>query len=236
MAGQEPGRFGSTSMTPPTEIGYATEPPKQSSWPMVIGIIAIVLGAGGVLTSCWGTVAPLLTDALAQAMPAGPSRAQLDAMKEWAVVLAAISAGALVLAAWLLTGGIGLVKRTAWARRAILVWAVAKALFVAGQSVASYFIQHDTFDAMTQSDPTMSQMPAGFSTAVATASLVFGLVWGWALPVFMLIWFARGKIRAEVATWDGGRVRCPNPSCQAQNRGDVEYCAKCGARLPGGMA
>jgi hypothetical protein len=29
----------------------------------------------------------------------------------------------------------------------------------------------------------------------------FAIIWGWALPVFFLLWFRREVIRAEIAGW-----------------------------------
>jgi hypothetical protein len=44
-------------------------------------------------------------------------------------------------------------------------------------------------------------MPQGFFDAAAFGLMACGLIWGFALPVFMLIWFSRGKIKHEVAEW-----------------------------------
>lgn len=235
MSSEQPGPFKATPMTPPTEIGYAPVPPAPSSWPTVIGIIAIVFGAGGILGGCWGSIAPLMLDQMTSFMPTAASRAQLEIVGQWAGLSVALSAGALLVATLLLIAGIGLVKRTAWAARATIVWVVAKLLFVAGQSIATYFIQQETMAAISQSDPSLAQMPPGATEMMVVGGTACALLWGWALPIFMLIWFARGKIRAEVATWGGGRVRCPNPMCQAQNRADAVCCAKCGTRLTGGI-
>jgi hypothetical protein len=32
-------------------------------------------------------------------------------------------------------------------------------------------------------------------------SFIFGVAWGWALPIVILVWFARRRIRDEMATW-----------------------------------
>ncbi len=35
----------------------------------------------------------------------------------------------------------------------------------------------------------------------ATVGIVLWVLWGWALPVFVLTWIARPKVAAEVARW-----------------------------------
>ena len=41
----------------------------------------------------------------------------------------------------------------------------------------------------------------GMMDVMAAVSVLFMLAWGWALPAFMLVWFALRKIRAETAAW-----------------------------------
>jgi hypothetical protein len=36
---------------------------------------------------------------------------------------------------------------------------------------------------------------------VGAVGSCFAIAFGWALPVFMLIWFSRSKIRSEVRGW-----------------------------------
>ena len=38
---------------------------------------------------------------------------------------------------------------------------------------------------------------------VGVGMLGCGLLWTWLFPVFVLIWFLRAKVRAEVASWAG---------------------------------
>ena len=54
-----------TPMTPPTDAGAI--PPKPSAWPMVIGVIAIILGSLATLQGCmglgWSALAGTITSA-----------------------------------------------------------------------------------------------------------------------------------------------------------------------------
>jgi len=58
---------------------------------------------------------------------------------------------------------------------------------------------------MLEEDPNAPAAMLGvFGTVMAIIGpmiLVFAIVWGWALPIFMLIWFSRRKIKAEIAQW-----------------------------------
>ena len=65
--------------------------------------------------------------------------------------------------------------------------------------------QMDAMQRMLEEDPnTAAAIPGFFGTFMAILgplTLVLGIVWGWALPIFMLIWFSRRKIKAEIAQW-----------------------------------
>jgi hypothetical protein len=54
-------------------------------------------------------------------------------------------------------------------------------------------------EAMRAAGP--GSMPAGVHPAMTLFSVVGGVLWLWALPVFVLIWLNRSTIRAEVAGW-----------------------------------
>lgn len=45
---------------PPTSPGNVTALKPASVWPMVVGVIAVVLGGFGILGGIWGIVAPLI--------------------------------------------------------------------------------------------------------------------------------------------------------------------------------
>jgi len=63
-------------------------------------------------------------------------------------------------------------------------------------------MQERLFEIMGQSSGGIP-MPfgGGFYDVMIVVTLVFGLAWGWALPVFLLIWLSRGKIKNDVAGW-----------------------------------
>ena len=69
----------STPLAPPTQPGAIAAPPRPSNWPTVIGIIAIVVGAGGILLNMWGAGMPLLMRWFSWAMVEG----QAESLRAW---------------------------------------------------------------------------------------------------------------------------------------------------------
>ncbi|MCH8211846.1 MAG: hypothetical protein IIB99_10820, partial [Planctomycetes bacterium] len=101
-----------TPMTPPTDAGAI--PPKPSSWPMVIGVIATILGSLAVLGGCFGLVSSLFLDQFMSLVPqgeAGEMASALDGLKPALIISGALT---MVLAIVLLIGGIGLLRRRSW--------------------------------------------------------------------------------------------------------------------------
>ncbi len=202
MTTAEPPMPPPTPMTPPTDAEAI--PPRKSTWPMVIGIIGTILGSMAALGGCFGLVSSLFLDQFMSLVPQGEAAemtSALDGLKPALIISGALT---MVLAIVLLIGGIGLLRRRAWGRSTCLTWAGLKMVLVVCNSVLSYMVQQAQFQAMAE-DPNMAGSMPGFLPALMQAmgavGLIFSLVWGWALPIFMLIWFSRRKIKAEVAQW-----------------------------------
>ena len=188
-----------TPLTPPTMASPLSPPPRAQNWPTVIGIIAIVFGVLAVLAGIWACVFPLFVDKLTAAMP-GPQRAVMQVTQEWRGWTIASGAIAALLAALLLVGGAGLAARRAWARPVCFTWAGLKMAFAVVQAAIGYEIQQQTFTAM-KNDPSMAAVPMGLTEGAALAGVVLGCLWGWALPVFTVVWFTRPTIKAQIAEW-----------------------------------
>ncbi len=194
-----------TPMTPPTDAGAI--PPKPSSWPTVIGIIAIIFGSLATLQGCMGLGWPLVAGLFTSAMP--EDQAEMMSITEPLMPLMIISGGlTMVIAIVLLIGGIGLTKRSPGSPKVCRIWAGSKMLLVVYASIVGYLVQQAQMEAMQrmlEEDPnTPAAMPGFLGTFMAVfgpLTLVLGIVWGWALPIFMLIWFSRTKIKAEIAQW-----------------------------------
>ncbi len=201
MTVENEGRQYLSAVAPPTEPGLAAIPAEPSAWPKVIGIIAIVLGAAGFLGGLYGALSPLFLEAMLKVMPPG-QEAILEVARDFAVWTVASSLVGVVVAVVLLVAGIGLVRRRQWSVGTVRAWAVIKVLLVIATSVLGYMVAQAQFAAMSQAQAGAAPMPADFGRLLSMFAVVIGLVWGWALPVFVLIWFARSKVKAETASWD----------------------------------
>ena len=81
-------------------------------------------------------------------------------------------------------------------------------IFVVVNSVVGYLIQIAQAEAMQEAIANDPNVPAGLSAMMGSMMQAFGVfgvligvLWGWALPVFLFIWFSRKKIRTETAGW-----------------------------------
>ncbi len=193
-----------TPMTPPTDAAIS---PKPSSWPMVIGVIAIILGSLATLQGCMGLGWPALAGLFTSALPEEQA-GMMDATKSLTPLMM-ISAGlTMAIAIVLLIGGIGLTKRNPRSPKTCKIWAGLKMVLVVYGSIVGYLVQQAQMEAMQrmlEEDPNAPAAIVGFfgtlMAIIGPVILVFAIVWGWALPIFMLIWFSRRKIKAEVAQW-----------------------------------
>ena len=184
-------------VAPPTQPNTTPRPPRTSGWPNVVGTIAIVFGALGTLGGVWAIVAPVFVERMTSLVPG--QEASMALMKNWPGWLLVNALAVIVTAAILLAGGIGLVKRARWGVIATRIWVFVKIALVATSAGLGYAMQQDTLRAMPQQGFPMS------GESLTFVGLAFSVLWGWTLPVFMLIWFGRERIRNEVAGWNGRR-------------------------------
>ena len=187
-------------VAPPMQPGIPMMAAPQSKWPTVIGIIAIIWAAIGLL----GGVCGLGGIFMARTMPTNFPGAPGMSMGMNPLMLTGAALG-IILRAVLLTLGIGLLKRRFWAPKWIRTWAVVEMLSSVLIVIVTHFAQQQQFAAMAR-QPGMQQMPPEFFQGIAIFSIGCGLLLAWALPAFVLIWFSRDKIKEEVATWESPPV------------------------------
>lgn len=185
-------------VAPPTHPGAIAAPVKRSAWTMVIGILAIVLGGGGFFTGASGAISSLIFTTYMTSIP--QQAANLKVMQNWQAWNVASSLLTSALGVLLLIAGISLVMRQMRAQKIIKAWALIKIVAVVFTTILTVKVQEDMFAAMQQ-DPNMLPMGSTFYTAMGFVGMAFGLLWGWAFPMFVLIWFRRKKIKSELAGW-----------------------------------
>ncbi len=201
MAGLPPMEPHEPRFAPPLAPTANPAPAEPASWPKVLGVICIVFGGLGMLGGVWGIMSPLFNEWLAALMPP-EQQATMEAAAKVNPHPVATSLFMLAIAALLLAGGIGLVRRRGGAIGLLKAWAVIKILWVI---VGTFLGLHASPELMEGVQKQMGSSPAPGMEAIMWASVVFGIVagilWVCALPVFVLIWFGRRKIRNEVASW-----------------------------------
>ena len=190
--------FEPSGLTPPSEIGEA--PPKPSGWPMTIGVICIVFGSLGLVCYGCNAVSTMATPFMMGMVPedqrpATPQGVQL-------VVQVVQLCAAFALSVWLLIAGIGLTRRRPWARGQCIGWSLMKIVLTVissgvGVLMAPNMVQQIN-DQMTQGGgPPLFTLTVPMFIAFIVLSLLWYLVW----PLFLLIWFSRPAVKAEVDTW-----------------------------------
>ena len=192
-------------LAPPTQPAALAPVAPRSKWPAVVGIIAIVIGAGGFLYNACGAVGAFAVGMVFQRMPSTGLPPEVFQIKPgWVGVMLVMS----LLCGVLLIPGIALLQRRRWSVRWLRIWSVvAIVLAVVGSVIEARFQQENMTRMMTA-----TSMPAGagpgpaFFKITVIGGAVFNAVLRCVFPVFLLIWFARRKIRDEVATWQSSAV------------------------------
>ena len=171
----------------------------------MIGVIAIVIGTLGALCWAWGAIGVFFMGMFADFMknvPGSQGQAEMyrhmEDFKYWTF---GVSCFASLLSVCLLTLGIMFLKRHPSTPRLCVIWSILKIPAVVGFAVVGYSNQHAQFEAMANQPGMTAPMMGTMANVMSGVTVAFGLAWGWALPVFFLIWFTRSKIKAETATW-----------------------------------
>lgn len=178
---------------PPTVRPPYIPPPRQTSWPVVLGILAIILGTVGVLGLIWQAVAAMIPSisAAAASQPSPVPKALVPIMGLFNAVLSVM----------LLAGGISLIRRRRFGARLLKVWAGVDVVFTVAASVVSAAGMSGMLAQMQQQNPAAASVPPGMMAGFVIGGACVGLVMGLGPPVFTLIWFGRRKIKDEVSTW-----------------------------------
>lgn len=157
----------------------------KTTWPLIIGIICMVLGAPGALMYGFGLIATLMSERLTWA----------DHQKELLITLGTCGFG-LSFSAWLFIAGLGVMQRTQSGMRLLRRWAVFTIRLVVifgGLLLWGLSVMMNDPSLQQGRDPAL--LGATFGTIAVGA--IITLIW----PVFVLIWSSLGSVRAEVENW-----------------------------------
>ena len=204
MDTHEPSEY---EQTAPTEPVDEWGEPQQSRWPGVIGTISIVLGSLGVL--CYGCnsastlAAPFLPASMQNQAAQGPQQA---------IQIAQLCL-AFLLSVWLLTSGIGLLRRRSWIRTSLLAWAVVKVVLTIIGTVMGVIFAEDITRQINDSMAASAQAQGGSTppfTFQASWIIIFVVImffWSLIWPTVVAVWMLRANVVEEVQSW--GRLDEP---------------------------
>jgi hypothetical protein len=157
----------------------------------------------GVLGGIWG----VLGAAMMGWVPAVPGQPTdfLESLKRFRPWLLLAHGCAIPVAILLLIAGIGIVQRRRWSMTLALLWCFAKVLLVVGTTFVTYLLQTAQFHALAVGRQGSAPLPSALSSSIINASVIVGTVlsiaWGWALPIFLIVWLLRTPIRRETRGW-----------------------------------
>lgn len=190
-------------VAPPTLPVGIPPSARRSVWPTAIGIIGIILGVLGGMTALLGVLFEVFETDQTWGMPPATTPVSTSAGEKFAG--AWIYGVDLIVAALLLTTSIGLVGRRAWSVRWLRAWAIVKIFStIVGMAVTYGELESAIDEVMADSgNPAATRAAWGW---VVPATATGYILWGWAWPVFILIWFRRERIREELGTWPRRRA------------------------------
>lgn len=157
----------------------------KSNWPIVIGVISVSLGGLGMIVNLSNVILGGIR---------GSTRGVAISFPEWfgtyTRVAGVVGMGIALL---LLLGGIALLRRRRPARPLHMVYAVGKII----SSLIGTFIVISAMSDFTRPD---EQMAIVMKSSMYIVAFLGGAV-ACVYPIFLLIWFSRARIRAEMQQW-----------------------------------
>ena len=199
-----------TPAAPPTAPGRLAVPRQEAAWPGVVGTLCTVFGGLAV----FGTILVLVYYALIGLgvfekffgpLPEdNPASHSMQAISDHTAVLVAAELFKCALAVLLLYAGIGILRRRPAAIRPAKIWSVLKIVATIIGACIGVWIQQETLRATFSGSAAPANAPPAtplFMQSGAIVSGIIGIAWGCALPVFLLVWFSRPRVKAEIARW-----------------------------------
>jgi hypothetical protein len=194
---------GPGAAVPPVTSGdfQTLEPPR--SWPTVIGVFGIIFASLAILGGICGVISPFMGSFFSGMVPE-EQRDQMVAQMRLSAPYPLLQAGyqlvELVISIVLLVGSISLLRRSPGAPKLLRGYAwsdLVANLLGAGLTTLIGLSQIEQIKA----DPSLAGMagPLAGQGMIVFGIVMFLLAGIW--PVFLLLWFARSKVKEHVAGW-----------------------------------
>lgn len=186
---------------PPPAPGTRALEARPTTWPTVIGIISVILGVLALLQGLMGAIMAPLIGMIP--MPAGAGTNPMAAFQDYVWEMVAVGLIGVVIAGIHILAGQRLLKRRVSARGLFFMFAILKMIYALASTWSNVRMQNAYMDAIAN-DPNFPPMPPGLDElmqSMTVAMSAFIVLYMWAYPIFLLVWFNRAKIRGEMATW-----------------------------------
>ena len=188
----------------PMVVARPMSAPRRTWWPAVMGVLAVIFGAFGVLSGCCCSLAgqtalvrlptevdlgPLLS--VGGTAPAHPIWGPISSFLDW------------VLNGILLASGIGLARRRLWGVRVTRLWAYLMIPYVVLVALVSLADVRQMLADLPQGGGLHGGVDplADLARRLMIVWACCGIALGLSSPLVMLWWFSRGRIKAEIRTW-----------------------------------
>lgn len=191
--------------TPPPLPKPADNPDEPIPWHRPIGVVVIIIGVLGVLTGALqigqaymgniGGVDPSEQEFDVEAMQA--------VVEKWQPVSMAMGAIYIPVALLLTVGGILLVRKRLVSAFVLRFWAILKLIVVAVNAYFQLLMAREQMAVMFTEETIGSEAPffQSITDVTIVVFLVLTVLWMSAVPVFLLFWFGRARIRVEMKSW-----------------------------------
>ncbi|MFK5922097.1 MAG: hypothetical protein QM496_07945 [Verrucomicrobiota bacterium] len=187
-------------------------PAKKSSWPKTVGIITLIFGILGVLKGLSAIASSFFGEMMAKVSNLPP-----EFYDKWKPFMLGSGAVDILLGLLLFAGSLVLIFRKRFAMFVLVGWALMKIVFGLVGGVFNFIMQREQMPLVIEQQRKAMEKAGGASGAagadqvadmvgnateiLSTVMLFVGLAWLMVLPLFILIWFIRPKIRREMADW-----------------------------------
>lgn len=197
----EPPEVPPRQIVPPTRPGVMPGISRPPVWPTVLGVICAVAGGLGAVGAVGQLLAPLFLGMVRDTLGDTGAEELMGMVEKHAVHSMVLYGFGLVLAVVLLIGGVLVAKRRAGGVTLLLWWSLARVPWTVGLLWLTFLTQREQMKfMMAQQGAPVPQFKA-IMTGVNVGTLVFVAIWSMALPVFLIVWFRREKIAAQIKEW-----------------------------------
>lgn len=167
-------------------------PARETLWPTLLGVVALVLAGSGALSSAVG-----MGIAIFGMTPDAHGRSDSGAISAIDTLFhpfMLVSSGVhMAISVLLAAGGVGLVRRRTWCVPTLVTWACLRLGASAVIGAWMFWLQRRIGASLNLGD---------LDRAIPLALALVNSLVAMSMPLFVLVWFRLGFVRREVGAWN----------------------------------